>query len=114
MHEIIDFFKDIAQYFMEMGEIGLFILAFMESSFFPIPPDFILIPMSLAEPKNALIFALVATIGSALGGVLGYAIGRFGGRPALDFFFKKQQDKIEQVEKLYNKYIYEQSRRRPT
>lgn len=104
MHEIIDFFKDIAQYFMEMGEIGLFILAFMESSFFPIPPDFILIPMSLAEPKNALIFALVATIGSALGGVLGYAIGRFGGRPALDFFFKKQQDKIEQVEKLYNKY----------
>ena len=30
MHEIIDFFKDIAQYFMEMGEIGLFILAFME------------------------------------------------------------------------------------
>ena len=104
MHEIIEFFKSCANYFMEMGEIGLFLLAFMESSFFPIPPDFILIPMCLAKPENALIFATVATIGSALGGVLGYGIGRFGGRPALNFFFKKQQDKILQVEKLYNKY----------
>lgn len=104
MSGIIEFFKNCAMYFMEMGEIGLFILAFMESSFFPIPPDFILIPMCLAKPENALIFAAIATLGSALGGVFGYAIGKFGGRPALDFFFKKQQDKILQVEKLYNKY----------
>ena len=104
MHEIIEFFKNIANYFMEMGEIGLAILAFMESSFFPIPPDFILIPMCLTEPKNAIIFATIATLGSAIGGVFGYGIGRFGGRPALNFFFKKQQDKILQVEKLYNRY----------
>ena len=104
MGEVIEFFKSCAMYFMEMGEIGLFILAFMESSFFPIPPDFILIPMCLTKPENALIFATIATLGSALGGVFGYAIGKFGGRPALDFFFKKQQDKILQVEKLYNKY----------
>ncbi len=104
MQEIIGFFKDIATYFMSMGEIGLLILSFMESSFFPIPPDFILIPMCLAEPQNAILFAVITTIGSAIGGMFGYAIGKFGGRPALDFFFKKQQDKIAQVEKLYNKY----------
>jgi len=104
MSDIIKFFKNCAVYFMQMGEVGLFILAFMESSFFPVPPDFILIPMCLSKPQNALFFATVATLGSAFGGVFGYAIGRFGGRPALDFFFKRQQEKIAQVEKLYNKY----------
>ena len=104
MHGIIEYFKNCANYFMNFGEVGLFILAFMESSFFPIPPDFILIPMCLAQPEKALIFALVATIGSAIGGMFGYCIGKFGGRPALDFFFKKQQDKILEVERLYNKW----------
>ena len=104
MESIVEFFKNCAIYFMSMGEAGLFILAFMESSFFPIPPDCILIPMCLAKPQNALLFAAIATLGSAIGGMFGYAIGRFGGRPTLNFFFKKQQDKIIQVEKLYNKY----------
>ena len=104
MDVVIDFFKNCAIYFQEMGEIGLFLLAFMESSFFPIPPDFILIPMCLTQPQNAIIFAAIATIGSAIGGMFGYVIGKFGGRPALDFFFKKQQDKIAEVERLYNKY----------
>ena len=104
MNGIITFFKNCAIYFMSMGEIGLFALAFMESSFFPIPPDFILIPMCLAQPENALTYATIATLGSAIGGMFGYAIGKFGGRPALDFFFKKKQDKIAEVEKLYNKY----------
>ena len=45
MSEFIEFCKAITIYFMGMGEIGLFALSFMESSFFPIPPDFILIPM---------------------------------------------------------------------
>ena len=104
MHGIIEFFKNCALYFMNMGEVGLFALAFMESSFFPIPPDFILIPMCLMHPEEALLYATIATIGSAIGGMFGYAIGKFGGRPALNFFFKKQQEKILEVEKLYNKY----------
>jgi len=104
MNGIIEYFKHCANYFMNFGEAGLFALAFMESSFFPIPPDFILIPMCLAQPDKAIIFATFATIGSAIGGMFGYAIGKFGGRPALDFFFKKQQDKIIEVEHLYNKW----------
>jgi membrane protein YqaA with SNARE-associated domain len=50
-------------------------VAFAESSFFPIPPDVMLIPMSLAQPKRAWLYAGVCTIGSVLGGILGYAIG---------------------------------------
>src|ERR1700757_1391628 len=50
-------------------------VAFAESSFFPVPPDVMLIPMSLARPKRAWLYASVCTAASVLGGVLGYAIG---------------------------------------
>jgi membrane protein YqaA with SNARE-associated domain len=51
------------------------IVSFAESSFFPVPPDAMLIPMAMAQPKKAWQFALVCTITSVAGGVLGYAIG---------------------------------------
>ena len=50
-------------------------IAFAESSFFPLPPDLILLPMSLAKPKKAWFYAGVCTVASVLGGMLGYAIG---------------------------------------
>ena len=50
-------------------------ISFAESSFFPIPPDVILVPMALANPPRARYYALVCTIVSVLGGLLGYAIG---------------------------------------
>ena len=50
-------------------------ISFAESSFFPIPPDIMLIPMALAHPKRAYTYALLCTIASVTGGVLGYAIG---------------------------------------
>jgi membrane protein YqaA with SNARE-associated domain len=50
-------------------------VAFAESSFFPIPPDIMLLPMSLARPARAWLFASLCTIASVAGGVLGYAIG---------------------------------------
>src|ERR1700760_2223228 len=52
-------------------------IAFAESSFFPVPPDALLIPMALARPDRAWRFALICTVASVLGGVLGYAIGYF-------------------------------------
>ncbi|MEN8261154.1 MAG: YqaA family protein [Pseudomonadota bacterium] len=55
----------------------LAILSFAESSFFPIPPDVMLAPMSLARPHKATIFALLTTSASVLGGIFGYAIGFF-------------------------------------
>lgn len=56
-------------------------LSFAESSFFPIPPDVMLAPMSLARPAKAWRFAFITTITSVLGGLLGYLIGYF----AFDF-----------------------------
>ncbi len=50
-------------------------VSFAESSFFPIPPDVMLIPMSLARPKKAWLYALICTVTSVAGGVVGYAIG---------------------------------------
>ena len=62
-------------------------VAFVESSVFPIPPDILMIPMVLAAPRRAWLIALVATVASVLGGILGYAIGAFAfdavGQPIL-------------------------------
>lgn len=52
-------------------------LSFAESSFFPVPPDVMLAPMSLAQPARAWRFAFITTLASVVGGVLGYAIGYF-------------------------------------
>ena len=51
------------------------VVSFVESSFFPIPPDVMLIPMSLARPDKAWFYATVCTVTSVAGGVLGYLIG---------------------------------------
>jgi membrane protein YqaA with SNARE-associated domain len=65
-------------------------VAFVESSFFPLPPDLLLIPMILAAPRKALRYAFLATVASVAGGFLGYAIGYFAfaalGRPILEFY----------------------------
>jgi membrane protein YqaA with SNARE-associated domain len=52
-------------------------LSFAESSFFPIPPDVMLMPMSLAQPQRAMYFAAITTLASVVGGMAGYAIGHF-------------------------------------
>lgn len=54
---------------------ALFGVSFAESSFFPIPPDVMLVPMCVADRRKALWYATVCTVASVLGGVLGYAIG---------------------------------------
>jgi AmmeMemoRadiSam system protein A len=69
---------------------ALFLLAFAESSFFPVPPDVLLIAMALGAPRRSLRFALLCTVGSVLGGVVGYGIGMFcfeaAGRPILEAY----------------------------
>lgn len=52
-------------------------VAFAESSFFPIPPDAMMVPMALARPDRAYFYAAVCTVASVLGGILGYAIGAY-------------------------------------
>jgi len=55
----------------------LALLSFAESSFFPVPPDVMLAPMALASPRRAWVLALITTVASVLGGLLGYTIGYF-------------------------------------
>jgi len=59
------------------AEPALAAVAFAESSFFPVPPDLLLAPMALAQPRRAWRFAFIATVASVLGGMVGYAIGAF-------------------------------------
>lgn len=59
------------------GAPALFILAVVESSFFPIPPDPLLLALGISKPKKGLWYATICTVGSVIGGALGYAIGYF-------------------------------------
>lgn len=88
------------------GTWALFLLAFAESSFFPIPPDVLLIALCLGRPRRAAWFALVCTVGSVLGGLAGYAIGMSlydsVGRPILEFY--GLTEKYGEVRDLYRRY----------
>ena len=57
------------------GIIALFLLSFAESSFFPVPPDVLLAPLTLGAPKKWFRFALACSVASVLGGIFGYIIG---------------------------------------
>jgi membrane protein YqaA with SNARE-associated domain len=73
------------------------LISFAESSFLPLPPDFLLVPMTLAQPRRAWLIAAVCTITSVAGGYVGYAIGFFlfdaVGLPVLEFYH--MMDKYE-------------------
>jgi membrane protein YqaA with SNARE-associated domain len=84
------------------GGWALFVLAFAESSFFPVPPDVLLIALSLGQPERAFWFATICAVGSVLGGIAGYGLGYFGGRPLLYRMFSRQ--KIQAVERYYDRY----------
>lgn len=90
----------------ERAPTALFWVSFIESSVFPIPPDVMLIPMAIANRLKAWWYATIATIGSVLGGLLGYAIGYFlfdlVGQPILSFY--GYGEKFEQFAAQYNEY----------
>lgn len=80
-------------------------VSFAESSFFPIPPDAMLVPMVVSQPHRAMLIATVATVTSVLGGLLGYAIGYFlfesAGKWVLDLYglqggFKQFQTQFQE------------------
>ena len=84
------------------GTAALGLIAFAESSFFPIPPDVLLIALALGRPDLAFWYATVSTAGSVAGGAAGYAIGYWGGRPVVERLFGRS--KVELVHRLFQKY----------
>lgn len=88
------------------GVPALFLLALAESSFFPVPPDVLLIALCLGVPARSMKFALVCTAGSLIGGMMGYGIGYFGyeaiGRPIIEIYHG--QPVMDKVAGLYEQY----------
>ena len=84
------------------GGAALFVLAFAESSVFPIPPDVLLIPLCLGDPSRAFWFAAVCTAGSVAGGAFGYGLGYWGGRPLVKRMFRAER--VAAVERMYDRY----------
>ena len=85
---------------------ALAVVAFVESSFFPIPPDVLMIPMIIARPSRAFIIAGIATLASVIGGLFGYYIGfalmETIGQPILDFYGKGE--KFADFAETYNEW----------
>lgn len=88
------------------ARLALFVIAFVESSVFPIPPDVLLIALALGLPTRAFQFALLATAGSVLGGLAGYGIG-YGlmasvGQWIIDLY--NFQEQFQRIRGLYLEY----------
>lgn len=92
------------------GPSALGVLSFAESSFFPIPPDPLLMALALGSPKRSLRFALITTVASVLGGILGYLLGAWGWQLVGPFFFEYvpgvTPEAFESVRALYDRYDF--------
>ncbi len=92
------------------GLPALFLLALAEASFFPIPPDPLLIALCLGVPRRSLRFAAIATLGSVLGGMVGYAIGAGAWSMVHAWFFAYvpgvSPEAFSRVQALYTRYDF--------
>ncbi len=99
------------------GAFALFIFAFAESSFFPIPPDVLLIALCLGATTRSFRYAAICTVGSILGAMFGYAIGFFAWQNAAgdftavaDFFFRVipgfTHETYEDISRMYEQYNF--------
>ncbi|MEG0602196.1 MAG: VTT domain-containing protein [Mucinivorans sp.] len=93
------------------GALALFLLAFAESSFFPIPPDILLIACCLGLPlksKKVFTYAFICTAGSILGAVAGYGIGMYAWEAASSWFIPSifSQEAFDSVGVMYEQYNF--------
>jgi membrane protein YqaA with SNARE-associated domain len=88
------------------GGWALLMIAFCESSFFPVPPDLLLIVLSISIPKKSFLYAFISSCGSILGGIFGYLIGLefmdLIGFPIIRFY--GVVDQYQSIQKLYQQY----------
>ena len=103
----MDIFHDLTIWFQSFAESDwaiaiLAIGAFVESIISPIPPDPLLIPMSVLQPSMAIWFAVIATISSVLGAIVGHWLGGRFGRPLLYRFVSPER--VKSAEAMFDKY----------
>lgn len=85
------------------GTWALFVIAFAESSFFPVPPDVLLIALCVGAPRASFRFALVSSVGSVLGGLFGWLLGAAAWHVLKDLFipYVFPQSTFDHVQRLY-------------
>jgi len=92
------------------GTPALGVLAFAESSFFPVPPDVLLMALCLGKPRRSFAFATVCSIASVVGGIFGYWIGAAVWHQVADFFFLHvpgfSHEVFDKVSALYATYAF--------
>ncbi len=88
--------------------LALFLIAFTESSFFPIPPDVLLIAIALLRPELSFRYALICSVGSVLGGMFGYLIGfqfyELIGRKIIEFYHLQEEYNLVKI--LYDRNAF--------
>ncbi len=104
MNAVVDLLGLLTDWILTWGQspfgwVALFLVAFWDSSFLPVPPDGLMMVLILADPHYAIPLAALATVGSLLGAWLGYWIGLVGGRPLV--YKLAPESQIRYVERKY-------------
>ncbi|MBI3591336.1 MAG: DedA family protein [Candidatus Melainabacteria bacterium] len=95
--------ETIKEFFKHYGSTGLFLNAFFDGFCLPLPPDFLLSTLVIQKIGNPTILAVICSLGSVIGGCLGYCVGRFGGRKLVDKIFPNLIF-IDKAEILFKKF----------
>ncbi|MBC9988064.1 DedA family protein [Haloferax sp. AS1] len=101
MLDVLETVELSTAFFASLGAPGLLLVAFLEFFLLPVPPDLVLVPLSATNPGFALPYAVVATVGSVSAGLVGFLMGKKGGRRALDSRFAGER--IHKVERYFER-----------
>ncbi|MEP6742043.1 MAG: VTT domain-containing protein [bacterium] len=104
IHKLTNGLVRLSDYFIALGPVGLFAVALLDSAFVPLPSsaDALMLLLSTAHPRLMLLYALLATTGSAIGCVILYYISRRAGRRALSKFSAAKQKRVKELIDRYD------------
>ena len=106
LRRVYDWMLSLAE--RKLSGLWLGLISFAEASFFPIPPDVLLIPLCLGSLKKAFSFAFICSVASVLGGLAGYAIGAFAWDGLSPWFFQYvpgfTEDKFARIQEWYSEW----------
>src|SRR5258707_13052140 len=104
MHKIAKVLSRLSDYLIAFGPFGLFIVALLDSTFVPLPSsaDALMLLLSTAHPRWMLLYAFMATAGSAIGCLILYLISRRAGHRALSRFSESKQKRVKDLIDRYD------------
>jgi membrane protein YqaA with SNARE-associated domain len=104
LHKITDGLTRLSGFFVALGPFGLFAVALLDSAFVPLPSsaDAVMLLLTIAHPRMMIVYALIATAGSAIGCVILYYISRRAGGRALRKFSPAKQKRVKELIDRYD------------